>query len=163
VTTQRSESAPWAAWTRPKIIRAAQRWALEHGRPPSATDWRPSSPTHPNESQVRRLFGTWNAMIERCGWEPREPHRPAVWTRDRAQQALFEWTYTHGRTPMFKDWKEPCLGRPSARQALTLYGSWNAMLVAGGYSPRVMYRTHAGYQRQAGSKLRTRDEQGRVA
>ncbi len=148
------ESAAWAFWTRTAIIDAAHAWALEHGHPPGAIDWRRAEPSHPADSAVRRIFGTWNTMISECGWEPRGAHRPAMWTREATQQALFEWTYRHGRHPRFKDWQKVSPSRPTAQQVIKMYGSWNAMLVAGGYTPRVMYRTTVGYQRQAGAHAR---------
>ncbi len=60
-------------WTREKIIAAIQRWANEHGRPPTSTDWRrvSSDSYWPNAGTVVQTLG-WANAVEAAGF-PR-PH-----------------------------------------------------------------------------------------
>lgn len=69
-----------------RVLAAIQKWADEHGGiPPNAADWnvaqaralghydRVSEFEHgdwPATTEVRRLFGSWNAGIEAAGFEP---------------------------------------------------------------------------------------------
>ena len=153
-------SAPWATWNRQRIRQAALDWAEAHGRRPGAEDWRRATPETPNDSTVLRVYGSWNAMIRACGWTPNGAHRPRRWTREACHEKLFVWIHAHGRLPHFKDWEEPSLERPSARQVLLLFGSWNAMIVSGGYTPAVMYRTRKGYAMQMAAQNHVRGSDG---
>lgn len=153
-------SAPWTLWNQDRICDAARVWQEKHGKPPAATDWRRAAPEHPNDSTVRRVFGTWNAMIAAAGMKPRRACRPKQWTRKQVEQLIFEFVLYRGRLPMFADWLEPGVDRPTSRQLIQLYGSWNAAIVAAGYEPRIAYRSLDGYRRQAGAMLRERDADG---
>ena len=58
-----------ARWTRDVIIEAIQRFAREHGRPPTATDWRRSGGAdHPNTTVILHVFGRWADAIEAAGF-----------------------------------------------------------------------------------------------
>lgn len=64
-------------WTRERIVSALQAWALEHGRPPSGTDWRVTGLwEHPSTGTVLLKFGTWNAAMVAAGFQPRRPGFP---------------------------------------------------------------------------------------
>lgn len=93
-------------WTREAVVDAIQRWAVEHGRPPSATDWNRSGPGHPAKSNVYRSgngprsnnpFANWADAIEAAGFDRPEVggryrERPWVWSfdHDEATRLLAE-------------------------------------------------------------------------
>ena len=55
-------------WTPKRIIEAAQDWAREHGRPPTATEWLRATADHPANSTVQLKFDSWAEMIEQAGF-----------------------------------------------------------------------------------------------
>lgn len=68
-----ADRAANAMWTREGIIAAVQRWARQHGRPPTVDDWRPADPGHayPNGTDTygpRRPFDSWAEVIEAAGF-----------------------------------------------------------------------------------------------
>lgn len=88
-------------WTREAIIAAIQKWAKEHGRPPSAKDWQgPGSGVdagYPATSNVYRTrhrttfsnpFASWAEAIEAAGFE-----RPELGGRYRERPHL--WKFDH--------------------------------------------------------------------
>ncbi len=69
-------------WTRDKIVAEIRRFAVEHGRPPSATDWRgPRSSGYPSSFTVQSLFGSWANGIEAAGFP-----KPKVGHYDRTRR-----------------------------------------------------------------------------
>lgn len=54
-------------WTRDAIVEALQRWAEEHGRPPTQTDWNIAGAYYPRARLVARRFGTWSAALSAAG------------------------------------------------------------------------------------------------
>lgn len=64
---------PRRRWSRDEMVEAIQRFAVEHGRVPTANAWHGQRrhPDYPSESAVERGFGSWNAAIEAAGFEPR--------------------------------------------------------------------------------------------
>lgn len=140
----------YVTWTPVKIIEACQEWARRHdGVPPAAKDWNRSAPWHPSPTAVYRHFGSWNRMIAAAGFKPRVQGGQSRCTREYAEAALFEWRFTHGRLPTMREWRLPAEGRPTCHQAVRLFGSWNAFLVACGYGPVKKYRSVHGYRSQA--------------
>lgn len=61
-------------WTREEIIEAIRGWAAEHGKPPSADDWRQSTEEHPTQMTVRNHFGSWSKGIIAAGVGVRSVH-----------------------------------------------------------------------------------------
>jgi hypothetical protein len=60
-----------------RLITLAHEWADEHGFPPTAKDWRGVKGTKwPSYLTCVRVFGSWDAFIQDCGWEPRGRGRP---------------------------------------------------------------------------------------
>lgn len=58
-------------WTPESIIASIQAFVAEHGRPPTADDWRSDAGGFPNTSTVQREFGgAWNAAIAAAGLSP---------------------------------------------------------------------------------------------
>lgn len=57
-------------WTRSQAIAAVIEWKLKTGRLPRSHEWVYQTDWRPSEKQVRRLFGTWNAVLEAAGFEP---------------------------------------------------------------------------------------------
>ena len=57
-------------WTDQEIFDAFNKWAKEHGRPPSFRDWQHASADHPTSMTVRARFGRWGAALEMLGFTP---------------------------------------------------------------------------------------------
>lgn len=88
-------------WSEEEILAKAREWEQLFGEPPAATDWNPSDSRAairrslhrasrwsqrvqrfetgewPWTGSVSKVFGTWNGMIEKAGFEPR-PARLSV-------------------------------------------------------------------------------------
>lgn len=81
-------------WTRDAVISAIQRFAVEHGRPPTSIDWIHADPDrgYPNRGSVYRTstnpgcpFANWADAIEAAGF-PRPPRGRARITASRARE-----------------------------------------------------------------------------
>jgi HNH endonuclease len=59
-------------WSREEIKQKIFEWTYEHGRPPTANEWRRSDPSRPSESNVRHAFGSWNNGIAAAGYKARQ-------------------------------------------------------------------------------------------
>lgn len=141
-------------WTRTSILAAVAAFAAEHGRTPTQREWFNAGPFNPAVSGTRRVFGSWNAMIEASGHTPRpRGGRARAYSRDETVEALFRWVFEHGRVPTQKDWHTSDPGRPSRQQIVGLFGSWNGFLVAGGYEPRRPRRSKRSYLLSARSAV----------
>lgn len=62
-------------WTQERLIEAVKEWALEHGNPPSFSDWqRSGGDKHPAVRSItdgpHPPFKTWGALLEAAGFEP---------------------------------------------------------------------------------------------
>lgn len=136
-------------WTREAVIDAIQSWAAEHGRPPTANDWRRADPTrrYPAASNVYRRqgarrnapFATWAEAVEAAGFpRPRQGQRPGEnwWTREKIIAACRRWVAEHGDVPGMNDWSHAAAEYPSAHTAAYYFGTWNAMIEAAGFAPR---------------------------
>ena len=122
-------------WKRQAIIAAAHAWHAKHGFQPTATEWRSAAPDHPSEKTVRVRFGSWNALIEAAGWQTLPTGRRCLWTRAEVLDAVYAWRREHGRTPRAEDWNHRTDVRyPSRSTVKHLFGGWNLMLEAGGYT-----------------------------
>lgn len=79
-------------WTRERIITAIQDWAREHGKPPSATDWRRADSTHPSVTTIydtrNAAFSSWSEAIASAGFTPKKGVGPGKsnWTVEEAQE-----------------------------------------------------------------------------
>ena len=64
-----------ARWTKEAIVAAMRSWAVEHGSPPDADDWRVQGGRPvPSLTTVQYVFGTWSDGLEAAGF-PRTPQR----------------------------------------------------------------------------------------
>lgn len=81
-------------WTREAVIDAIQRWAAEHGRPPSASDWNYRSEyktsdfpwatqVYRGSGNVNAPFAYWADAIEAAGFP-----RPRVGAYDRSRRKV---------------------------------------------------------------------------
>jgi hypothetical protein len=94
-------------WTHDKIVERIHAWQLEHGTPPTKTDWDPwrsekeiervraklqqwvhrnrliTAGEWPNSSTVIAEFGSWNAALAAAGIEPRPQGRTPRELTDR--------------------------------------------------------------------------------
>lgn len=60
-------------------LAALEQWVAEHGRPPSAEQWRTrtaSGGDWPATANVQRTWGSWSAFIAAAGHTPLPPGRP---------------------------------------------------------------------------------------
>lgn len=64
--------------TRDDYIAAIQRWAREHGAPPTQRGWARAADGYPSSTGVAYVFGSWNAAVAAAGFEPRGRGRPRV-------------------------------------------------------------------------------------
>jgi hypothetical protein len=123
-------------WSREEIVTAARAWARLHGRPPRALDWRTAAGDEPRPSEhvVVEICGSWNAMLAAA--ELPIAHR--AWSREEILEALAAWIDVHGQPPTQADWARACgqPAHPAPSWVHKAFGSWNAMLFAGGARPR---------------------------
>ena len=141
-----------ATWPRSRILEACQTWANVHGKPPTAAEWRASTPHHPSHTQVALVFDNWNTMLKEAGFGKRQYNSTSVWGRPEILEAIFKFKYEHGRLPRFRDWLEPSEEWPQPWRVQRVFGSWSGAIVAAGYEPRSTRR----------SKLQLRAVAGRV-
>lgn len=90
------------AYTPEEAVALAKVWARETGAPPTRDAWdinrrkrrlrtlyerckhiegeiaRYETGGYPSIATIRKLYGTWNAFIAVCGWEPRDRTRPRI-------------------------------------------------------------------------------------
>jgi len=122
-------------WTEAAIVHAAQGWTRRHGQPPRIEQWRRTAPDglDPSMRPVLDAFGTWNAMLLAAGLTV--VHRN--WSQAEVLEALAHWVAAHGRAPTMADWRrpQPPGAFPTAQCAADHFGTWNAMLCAGGLTP----------------------------
>lgn len=64
-----------AEWTRAEVLEAIFSFRFREGRLPTTRDWVLSAPDRPSASQVKRLFGSWNAAIVAAGYKPTVSYR----------------------------------------------------------------------------------------
>ena len=57
------------------------------------------------------------------------------WTRERALDAIRQWTAAHGRPPTYEQWRRAGPERPVTRTVERLFGSWSDAIRAAGYAP----------------------------
>lgn len=123
-------------WTTEWIIDACQEWERLHGVPPRGEDWE-RNPGWPSKTVCRIRFGSWNAMIEAAGFQPRDSSMASlVWTREATIEACQRWAAEHGRPPVAKEWVKAVPERPLTRSVLVRFGTWNQMIEASGFEPR---------------------------
>lgn len=127
-----------ASWTPEAILEAARAWREEHGRPPTAQQWKRSSPSHPANVMVTSMFGSWNAMLGAAGLGDRgfKQQKASVWNRDAIVAAVYRWKFQYGRLPRSVDWRTSSDEWPTVYYCLRAFGSWDGTLVAAGYEPR---------------------------
>src|SRR4051812_1962410 len=90
------------AYTHEEAVALAHSWMEATGAPPTKREWNPSQQLatvrrmlarierlqdsidrfrtggFPAEVTIRNLFGSWDAFMHSCGWEPRGPGRPRI-------------------------------------------------------------------------------------
>lgn len=70
-------------------IEKFQAFAAEHGRAPTAEEWRTGAPV--DSSTVQRLFGSWTAGLEAAGLEPKRRYAgDRLEVRERAVELYVE-------------------------------------------------------------------------
>jgi hypothetical protein len=124
---------PHRSWDGQQVIDAIQAWAREHdGHPPTREDWVRATASHPNQTQVRRLFGTWKAATKAAGFSPLNS-RPMRWTDQAILDALRRWEQVRG-SPLPSDWDNTAPDHPTRGLVTKRFGSWDAALRAAGLS-----------------------------
>lgn len=61
-------------WTHRRIIAAIQRWAQEHGAPPTYDGWEKAGPYNPPSRTVAQAFGSWSKALWEAGYFARTSH-----------------------------------------------------------------------------------------
>lgn len=151
-------------WSREEIVTAARSWSQLHGRPPRGLDWRTAAGDEPRPSGhvVVEVFGSWNAMLAAA--ELATARR--AWSRQQIVDALDAWNAVHGGPPTQADWARPGTkpAHPAPSRVHKTFGSWNAMLLAGGVQPRhrvwsceEILTACAAFQVRAGRAIRAMD------
>jgi hypothetical protein len=118
-------------WTPEKMIASALAWVEKYDRAPTGRQWDKASYENPSSHTVRGFYLTFHNFLRAAGID----HLNHRWTREQAIQALFEDAYERGRLPVSKEWLKASPARPSYHTVRSLFGGWNAFLVAGGYTP----------------------------
>ncbi len=63
-------------WTREAMEKAFLVWTFDHGRQPKWRDWMyVDNAVRPTSHMCQRAYGTWNAFVTACGYEPNQPTR----------------------------------------------------------------------------------------
>lgn len=81
-------------WTQERVVEALQRWAVEHGRPPTATDWayrETRGDGYPSFGGVygpgsNGAFASWADAVEAAGFP-----RPQIGKYDRSRKKKYVW------------------------------------------------------------------------
>lgn len=158
-------------WTPERIIAAIQRFAREHGRPPTSTDWNHArrqdgypATTRVYQSQTNQapLFASWADAIVAAGFpRPTTVYRRTEgtrarlrghstagidWTRELIISCIQDWARDHGLPPTQIDWSKGTADHPHYRTAAKRFGSWSAAIAAAGFTPLAIgqQRTRVG-------------------
>lgn len=134
-------------WTREAVIDAIQRWAAEHGRPPSASQWTRSEDGHPAGGSVYRStsntwapFASWADAIEAAGFPRPKYHR---WTPEKIIECIQRFHAEHGRLPYVEEWRIATDNNPTYMTVKHHFGSWNKGMLAAGFTSRRQRRNLA--------------------
>jgi hypothetical protein len=129
----RTAAQSWSrkAKTREEVIEAIQRFAREHGRPPSRADFIGRTDEYVSPQTADRLFGSWSDAIVAAGFDRPTAIRRDAWTRERAIEKLQEVVAEHGAVPNSE--RLAGLGLPGAGAYNRLFGSWAGYVEAAGY------------------------------
>ncbi len=65
---------------------------------------------------------------------------PRYWTQERIVDAIVEWHLEHGRIPAAGDWSVASPYHPHAVAVTDVFGTWNAGIMAAGFTPRLAKR-----------------------
>ena len=127
-----------AVWTKAAILDALRRDAETRGRAPTSNEWKRSGRGHPSSHTVRLVFGTWKDALDQAGLEPAVVSGivDLRWNRENVKHAVFEFVYKHGRTPTLREWREAGPDHPGEGAIKRLFGTFNALIAAAGYTPR---------------------------
>src|SRR5258708_35870194 len=58
------------------------------------------------------------------------------WTHDTIVYAITLWYRKHSRTPLTSEWDQAGENHPSRQTVARVFGSWNAAMLAAGFTPR---------------------------
>jgi predicted transcriptional regulator len=80
-------------WTRERVIEAIQKWAAEHGAPPTAPQWQRAGEYHPAATACygkKGVFPRWADAIEAAGFPRPVTKSPgpgkSTWSKDEARK-----------------------------------------------------------------------------
>jgi Homing endonuclease associated repeat len=137
--TRRSNPKRWSAQ---ELLDAIIVWEQLEGRPPTTTDWRPSTdgkrnrwdrefPRWPPASAARIVFGSWTEMMAVAGYPPYNP----PWDHQHVIEALQRMAHALGRAPLKEECDASPDGYPSASTIKRRFGSFTAGIRAAGLEP----------------------------
>lgn len=134
-------------WTRERVIEAIQRFAAEHGRPPTANDWNHGGrgegypPVGSCYGRKTTPFIYWADAIEAAGFpRPVSGHykrTPEIiakqiasrgqprWSKPVVIKALRDWYEEHGHAPTQAEWARAAADHPCHTTVTDLFGGWN--------------------------------------
>lgn len=69
------------------------------------------------------------------------------WDRDKIALAVRRWAQEHQGPPRTRDWAAPGPAWPSYRIVVRVFGTWNAAIVAAGFTPRCQRRGNQAPER----------------
>jgi hypothetical protein len=58
------------------------------------------------------------------------------WTNETIVYAITLWYRKHSRTPLTSEWDQAGENHPSRQTVARVFGSWNAAMLAAGFTPR---------------------------
>jgi len=114
-------------WSHERIVAAMQRWASEHGAPPTSAqfDRQPDRALWPSSAQVAARWGSFSAALEAAGFAPRRRE----WTLAEIPSALRALRSELGRQPTIEDLHAADRARyPAPATVQRRYGSWRRAL-----------------------------------
>lgn len=135
-------------WTEDKIVAAFHAWEREHGKAPGQEDWLRATPHYPAAQTVRDVFGSFTAGRNAAGLTYVRINSRGLWDRQSVVEAIFRWSFEHGRPPAAHEWHVPPPGWPRSYRVRQLFGGWNAALVAAGYEPRWTKKSKKSFRAQ---------------
>lgn len=119
-------------WNKEHCKLAFERFLNKEGRPPERRDFVNSKDIYPPFTIIYKLYGTWIFFLEDCGCYE---NSRIQWDEKNIITKIQEFFKEYGRIPKCKEFINPKY--PSYGTVANRFGSWNAAIVASGYTPYI--------------------------